>query len=55
MTANRCARSTSWHQIVIWNEAVGEVAQRYAKKGSQLCVEDQSKPVRSTETARNDM
>ena len=30
---------TSWHQIVIWNEAIGEVAQRYAKKGSQLCVE----------------
>lgn len=32
---------TQWHQIAIWNEALGEVATRFVKKGSQLYLEGQ--------------
>jgi single-strand DNA-binding protein len=32
---------TQWHQIAIWNEALGEVASRFIKKGSQLYLEGQ--------------
>ena len=28
-----------WHQISIWNEALGEVASKYLKKGSQVYLE----------------
>lgn len=32
---------TQWHQIAIWNEALGEVATRFVKEGSQLYLEGQ--------------
>lgn len=31
--------SVQWHNISIWNEALGEVATRYLKKGSQVYLE----------------
>lgn len=30
---------TQWHRVVIWNEKVGEVAERYLKKGSKVYIE----------------
>ncbi|MFQ5985151.1 MAG: single-stranded DNA-binding protein [Alphaproteobacteria bacterium] len=32
---------TEWHRVVIFNERLGEVAQRYLKKGSKVYVEGQ--------------
>lgn len=32
---------TQWHRIVIFNERVGEIAERYLKKGSSVYVEGQ--------------
>jgi single-strand DNA-binding protein len=32
---------TQWHNIAIWNEALGEVAMKYLKKGSQAYVQGQ--------------
>jgi single stranded DNA-binding protein len=32
---------TQWHQIAVWNDALGEVAMNYLKKGSQAYVEGQ--------------
>lgn len=32
---------TEWHQIQIFNEKLGEVAERYLKKGSQVYLEGQ--------------
>ena len=31
--------ATAWHNIVIFNEAAGEVAMKYLKKGSQCYIE----------------
>jgi single-strand DNA-binding protein len=31
--------TTQWHSISVWNEAVGEIAMKYLKKGSQAYVE----------------
>jgi single-strand DNA-binding protein len=31
--------AVQWHNISIWNEALGEVATRYLKKGSQVYLE----------------
>lgn len=28
-----------WHRVVIWNERIGEVAERYLKKGSKVYIE----------------
>lgn len=30
---------TEWHRVVIFNEKLGEIAERYLKKGSQVYVE----------------
>lgn len=32
---------TEWHNIVIWNEALGKVAESYLRKGSQAYIEGQ--------------
>lgn len=32
---------TEWHRVVIFNERLGEVAQKYLKKGSKVYVEGQ--------------
>lgn len=32
---------TQWHNIVIWNEGIGGIAERYLKKGSKVYVEGQ--------------
>jgi single-strand DNA-binding protein len=32
-------QSTQWHQISIWNEALGEIATRFLKKGAQVYLE----------------
>lgn len=30
---------TEWHRVVIWNERLGEVAERYLRKGSKVYLE----------------
>lgn len=30
---------TQWHRIVIWNDKLGEIAERYLKKGSSVYIE----------------
>lgn len=30
---------TEWHRVVIWNEKLGEIAERYLRKGSTVYVE----------------
>ncbi len=32
---------TEWHRVVIWNEKLGEVAQKYLRKGSKVYLEGQ--------------
>lgn len=32
---------TQWHTIVVWNEALAEVAMKYVKKGSKIYIEGQ--------------
>ena len=31
--------STTWHNVVIWNEKLAEIAERYLRKGSKVYVE----------------
>lgn len=30
---------TEWHNIVIWNEQIGKIAEQYCRKGSQILIE----------------
>lgn len=30
---------TEWHNIVIWNENIGKIAEQYCRKGSQILIE----------------
>jgi single-strand DNA-binding protein len=32
---------TEWHRVVIWNERLGEVAQKFLRKGSKVYLEGQ--------------
>lgn len=32
---------TEWHRVVVWNEKIGEIAERYLRKGSKVYVEGQ--------------
>ena len=32
---------TQWHRIVIWNDRIGEIADKYLKKGSMVYIEGQ--------------
>ncbi|MCB1466549.1 MAG: single-stranded DNA-binding protein [Rhizobiaceae bacterium] len=32
---------TEWHNVVIWNENIGKVAEQYLKKGSEVYLEGQ--------------
>ncbi|MDB5596219.1 MAG: single-stranded DNA-binding protein [Hyphomicrobiales bacterium] len=30
---------TTWHNVVIWNEGIGKIAEQYVRKGSRVMVE----------------
>jgi single-strand DNA-binding protein len=32
---------TEWHRVIIWNEQVGEIAERYLTKGAKIYIEGQ--------------
>jgi single-strand DNA-binding protein len=32
---------TEWHRIIIWNEQIGEIAERYLTKGAKIYIEGQ--------------
>ena len=32
---------TEWHRVVVFNDKLAEIAERYIKKGSKLCIEGQ--------------
>jgi len=32
---------TEWHNVTVWNEALGKIAQQYLKKGSKVYLEGQ--------------
>lgn len=32
---------TEWHNVVIWNDAIGKVAEAYVRKGSKVYIEGQ--------------
>lgn len=40
-TTGEKKESTQWHNIVIWNERIGEVVERYVTKGSKVYIEGQ--------------
>lgn len=40
-TTGEKKESTQWHNIVIWNERIGEVVERYVTKGSKIFIEGQ--------------
>jgi single-strand DNA-binding protein len=40
-TSGERKERTEWHRVVIWNEALVDVAEKYLKKGSKLFVEGQ--------------
>lgn len=35
--------ATEWHQIVVWNESLVEIVEKYLKKGAKVYVEGQQK------------
>jgi len=40
-TTGEKKESTQWHNVVIWNERIGEVVERYVTKGSKIFIEGQ--------------
>ncbi len=40
-TSGERRERTEWHRVVIWNEKLGEVAQKYLRKGSKVYLEGQ--------------
>jgi single-strand DNA-binding protein len=40
-TSGERKERTEWHRVVIWNEALVDVAEKYLKKGSKLFLEGQ--------------
>jgi len=40
-TTGEKREATQWHAVVIWNERIAEVAERYLTKGSKVYVEGQ--------------
>lgn len=38
-TTGEKKQHTSWHNVVVFNEPVGEIAMKYLKKGSQVYIE----------------
>jgi single-strand DNA-binding protein len=32
---------TEWHRVIIWNEQIGEIAERYLTKGAKIYIEGQ--------------
>ncbi len=45
---------TEWHRIVIFNEKLGEVAQKYLRKGSKVYLEGQLQTRKWTDQSGND-
>ena len=45
---------TEWHRVVIYNEAIGRIAEQYLKKGSQIYVEGQLETRKWQDQAGND-
>ncbi len=39
-SGNRVER-TEWHRVVIWNDALGDIAEKYLSKGSKIYLEGQ--------------
>ena len=42
---------TEWHRVTIWNEKLGEVAEKYLRKGSKVYVEGQIETRKWTDNA----
>ena len=42
---------TEWHNVVIYNERLGEVAERYLKKGAKIYLEGQIESRKYTDSA----
>ena len=40
-TTGEKREATQWHAVVIWNERIAEVAERYLTKGSKIFIEGQ--------------
>ena len=40
-TSGERRERTEWHRVVIFNEKLGEIAQKYLRKGSKVYLEDQ--------------
>lgn len=45
---------TEWHRVVIFNEKIGDIAERYVKKGSQVAIEGQIKSRTYTDKGGNE-
>lgn len=45
---------TEWHNIVIWNEGLGQVAEKYLKKGSKVYLEGQLQTRKFTDRDGNE-
>ncbi len=42
---------TEWHRIVVWNEGLGDIAEKYLNKGSKLYLEGQLQTRKWTDQA----
>lgn len=40
-TTGECKEATTWHKVVVWNERIADVAERFLKKGSKVYLEGQ--------------
>jgi len=38
-TSGERKEKTEWHNVVIWNEGLGDVAEKYLRKGSKVYIE----------------
>lgn len=50
-TTGERKEKTEWHRVVILNDRVAEIAERYLKKGSKVCVEGQIQTRKWTDQA----
>lgn len=45
---------TQWHQIVVWNEPLGEIIMNHVRKGSKIYIEGQLETRKWTDQSGND-